>query len=115
MRPFSGEGVTPLVRRTVVLLAIALLAAVVGCSDDEGEPGASAGANPESSCKDMCTSTGFSSSRVDVQPNETNCFCAGPGTVTTEACTQMCSALGKGKPAQFRSGGASKPDSCQCQ
>src|SRR5690242_12412048 len=90
------------VARAVALGSIGfglLLAFTGGCSGDDDSKEKNAGsssssggtsANAESSCSSMCTQTGFSSARVDVQPSETNCFCAGPGTVTTEGCTQLC-------------------------
>ncbi|MBX3222006.1 MAG: hypothetical protein KF795_15925 [Labilithrix sp.] len=93
----------------VVLALVGL--ATVGCSDDDkkAEPDA-AGA-----CKDMCSGIGFATSRVDVQPSETNCFCSGAGTVTQDECTKMCTAVGRGSAHPFRSGAAVGDDACRCQ
>ncbi|MBX3206679.1 MAG: hypothetical protein KF764_16520 [Labilithrix sp.] len=94
----------------VVVLALVGLA-MVGCSDDDkkAEPDA-AGA-----CKDMCSGIGFATSRVDVKPSETNCFCSGAGTVTQDECTKMCTAIGRGSAHPFRSGAAVGDDACRCQ
>lgn len=95
-----------------LVVAVAFgLTAVAGCSDDEEK----AAPDAAGACKDMCSKIGFVQSRVDVQPNETNCFCSGAGTVTAEACTDMCKAIGKGTGQPFRSGAAAVDDSCQCQ
>ena len=88
------------------------LTAATGCSDDETTKAAPDAAG---ACKDMCSRIGFATSRVDVQPNETNCFCSGAGTVTQDECTKMCTAIGKGTAQPFRSGAAAGDDSCQCQ
>ncbi len=63
----------------------------------------------------MCKGGGFTSSRVDVQPNETNCFCVGAGTVTAAACTDMCSRATGMPGAPFTSGaGVMSSNACQC-
>ena len=93
-----------------VLVSFVGLAAATGCSDDEESKSADAAGG----CQDMCTKTGFSTSRVDVQPNETNCFCTGNGTVTGQACTDMCKAIGKPGGEPFGSGSAGA-NACQCQ
>ncbi len=90
------------------ILATATALGAQACSDDEASS-----SDPAASCDSMCKGTGFTSSRLDAQPNETNCFCTGAGTVTAAACTEMCKATGKpGKP--FRSSGATD-NACQCQ
>ena len=95
-----------------MVLSVALVSMLVGAcsSDDEAST-----ATPTASCDSMCKGAGFTASRIDVQSNETNCFCTGTGTVTATACTEMCKSTGKpGKP--FRSGAAAASDNaCQCQ
>lgn len=95
--------------RSVFAFACLSLAALVACSSDDAASGKSAA----DSCKDMCTSAGFTSSRVDEQPNETNCFCTGSGTITPAACTSMCSGLGKAKSQPFTSNSPTA-NACQC-
>lgn len=90
-----------LLRSTLLLAALGL--AACGSTD------------APTACTDMCTASGFSSGRSDVQSNETNCFCSGgSGAVTATRCTDMCTSLGKASGATFKS--ANGPiDSCQCQ
>ncbi len=98
-------------RTALVCVTALLVAAAAACSDDDD---ASSGSkSPEKACADVCAETKFSSSRVDVQPNETNCFCTGAGTMTTDACTNMCSSLGKSKAQAFGSA-AGPANACQC-
>jgi hypothetical protein len=84
--------------------------ALVACSsDDKSESN-----DPTVACKDLCTASGFSSSRLDNQPNELNCFCSGgTGTVTAAACTNTCTSAGKKTAQPFKSSGGAF-DSCQC-
>jgi hypothetical protein len=71
-------------------------------------------ADPETTCKDLCSGAGYSTSRVDSYPHEVNCFCTGgSGTVTAESCTKMCTDLGKTSAMTFKSTGTAV-DSCQC-
>ena len=71
-------------------------------------------ADSETSCKDLCTGAGYTNSSVDVQPHEVNCFCSGgSGTVSADACTKMCTDLGKSSAQTFKSGGTAV-NSCQC-
>lgn len=88
------------------IIALALGVAFTACGG---------GKDATSSCKDLCTTAGFTSSRVDTQPKEVNCFCSGgTGTVTAAACTSMCTGVGKAKSQVFgQSAGAS--DACQCE
>lgn len=99
-----------LVSRSFVACSIVgvLVAFSAACgSDDESS------ADPKTSCDAMCKKTGFTASNVSDEGHEVNCFCQGSGTVTDEACTEMCQSLGKaGKP--FRSGGNAN-NACQCQ
>lgn len=103
----------PLSRPVLISVVVASLTALVACSDDDDSSGSK---DPTSSCKDLCTGAGFSSSRVDVQSNETNCFCSGgTGTVTDAACTTMCKGSGKSKAQTFKADkNAANMDSCQC-
>lgn len=88
------------------------LVGISGCSSDDT---ASGGKDATGSCKDLCTQAQFTSSRVDSQPNEINCFCTGTGTVTTSSCKTMCDGLGKAKSQAFKANAsAANPDSCQC-
>lgn len=91
---------------------IALTALGIGaCGSDSSN--SSTSATPEASCKELCTKSGFQSSRVDNQPNEINCFCSGgAGAVADADCTSTCTGLGK-KGQAFKSTGAAV-DSCQC-
>ena len=94
---------------SVVLAVGVVLVSVSACSSDD-----EASKDPGAACKDVCSSAGFTSSRVDAQPHETNCFCTGgTGTVTPAACTEMCSALGKGKSEPFGAG-PQGANACQC-
>ncbi|MEW5849287.1 MAG: hypothetical protein AB2A00_10755 [Myxococcota bacterium] len=71
--------------------------------------------DPATACSDLCTQEGFSSSSVDVQSNETNCFCSGgSGTMTDAHCADMCSSIGKGNAQTFNSTAGGAKDSCQC-
>ncbi len=80
----------------------------------EAAPGADSGKDATSSCQAMCTQSGFGGSRVDIQPNELNCFCtSGAGEVTDARCTALCTGQGKAKAERFKSTGASF-DACQC-
>ncbi len=94
-----------------LFVAVALAPFINACgSDDEAKKDAAG------SCKDLCTSTGFSSSNVQEFPHEVNCTCsAGTGTVAAQACTNMCTAIGKAKGQPYKNGGGTTPpDSCQC-
>lgn len=93
--------------RAAVVLLVGVLAAVTGCSDDDDKKDAGG------ACTDLCTGAGFSSSRVDDHPHETNCFCTGAGTVSAQACTNMCTSIGKTKSEPFGNG-AQGPNACQC-
>ncbi len=93
-------------RTTRMLLSLwfALAIAQLGCG----------GSDPATSCKDMCTEAGYSSSNTDVQPHEINCFCSGgTGTVSADSCTKLCKALGKSSATAFKSSGTAV-NSCQC-
>lgn len=71
-------------------------------------------ADPATSCKDLCTGAGYTSSNADVQSNEINCFCSGgTGTVSAESCTKLCTSLGKSSAMTFKSAGT-VVNSCQC-
>lgn len=95
------------VRASIVVL-VAAFVSLAGCSgDDEGSK------SPATACTDLCTGAGFSSSRVDDHPHETNCFCTGSGTVSAAACTTMCTSIGKSTSEPFGNG-ANGPDACQC-
>ena len=99
---------SPFSVRVAVLALTALVTTLSACaSDDESTK------DPASACTDLCTGAGFSSSRVDAQPHETNCFCTGSGTVSAAACTNMCTSLGKAKSEPFGNG-AQGPNACQC-
>ena len=94
--------------RAAVVLLVGVLSALTGaCSDDDDKK------DPGGACTDLCTGAGFSSSRVDDHPHETNCFCTGTGTVTAQACTNMCTSIGKTKSEPFGNG-AQGPNACQC-
>lgn len=95
--------------KSILLSLLALTALLVACSSDS-----SSSSDPAGSCTSMCTKAGFASSRVDVQPNEINCFCTGTGTMTAAICTEGCTGLGKGKSQPFGSA-AGKMDACQCE
>lgn len=92
--------------------ALAVSAVLLACSSDSSSSGSSS--DPASSCTSMCAKAGFASSRVDVQPNEINCFCTGTGTMTAAICTEGCTGLGKSKSQPFGSA-AGKMDACQCE
>lgn len=95
--------------RTLFVLAT-LIVSVLACSSssDGGTSTDKAG-----SCKDLCTKAGFTSSRLDEQPNEINCFCTGgSGNVDAKACTDMCTGFGK-KGATFKTSNQAV-DACQC-
>jgi len=94
--------------RIAVLVLTGLLTALIGCSSDDEDS-----KDPATACTDLCTGAGFSSSRVDAHPHETNCFCTGNGTVSAAACTNMCTSLGKAKSEPFGNG-AQGPNACQC-
>lgn len=94
---------------SILLSLLALTALLVACSSDS-----SSSSDPAGSCTSMCTKAGFASSRVDVQPNEINCFCTGTGTMTAAICTEGCTGLGKSKSQPFGSA-AGKMDACQCE
>lgn len=98
---------------SLVLTTTFVALTVLACSDDDDAAGG--GGDVAGSCDTMCKGAGFTSSRVDQQPNETNCFCTGTGTITADACTNMCKSVGKpGQP--FGSGaGVTSANSCQCQ
>lgn len=106
-RPFA----TKLASMTFLALGLALLSAPVACGGDEDEA-----KTPEAGCKSLCTDSGFASSRVDVQPNEVNCFCTGGGssTVAAAACSKMCADIKRGNGQPF-SGTGGPLDACQCQ
>ena len=95
-----------------LLLVGPILVIALGCSDDEDTGGS--GTSPAAACDTMCKGAGFTSSRVDAQANETNCFCTGTGTVTAAACTEMCKSVSK-PGAPFRSGAGTGDNACQCQ
>jgi len=66
-------------------------------------------------CKETCQAAGYADSKVDTQPNEVNCFCStGTGTISADACKNMCSQLGKTKSAPFGGNGSKVLNSCQC-
>jgi hypothetical protein len=89
---------------SLLSLCFGLVIAAMGCG----------GSDPATSCKDMCTGAGYSSSNADVQPHEINCFCSGgTGTVTSESCTKLCQSLGKSSAMTFKSSGT-VVNSCQC-
>jgi hypothetical protein len=92
----------------IALSIVSAIALTAACGDDEEN------ANPKASCDSMCKGAGFTTSNLDQQANETNCFCqGGNGTVSEAACTDMCKAVGKpGKP--FGPSGPTKT-ACQCQ
>ena len=98
---------SPLSVRAAVIVLVAVFTALAGCSDDEDDK------DPAGACTDLCTGAGFSSSRVDAQPHETNCFCTGNGTVSAQACTNMCTSIGKAKAEPFGKG-AQGSNACQC-
>lgn len=103
-------AVRPAVRTLFVSTVTALLVASSAACGSDDEVGSS---DPTAACDSMCKGGGFTASRLDAQPNETNCFCTGAGTITAAACTDMCKSTGKpGKP--FGSGGATA-NACQCQ
>ncbi len=71
--------------------------------------------DPSTSCQDTCKQSGFGGSRVDIQPQEVNCFCnSGAGEVSDARCTDFCTGIGKAKGARFKSNGAPSFDACQC-
>ena len=75
---------------------------------------AACGKTPAQGCADLCTGAGFSDNNLDEQPNELNCFCTGgTGAVSDEACTTMCTDLGKSNAEAFSSTGGEN-NSCQC-
>src|SRR5688572_29885562 len=77
------------------------------CGDDA--------ADPASACMSLCTSSGFSRSNIDVQPNETNCFCTGgSGTVSASACMSTCTDIDKTTSQVFGSGAGQTANACQC-
>lgn len=94
---------------SILLSLLAVAALLVACSSDS-----STSSDPAGSCTSMCTKAGFASSRVDVQPNEINCFCTGTGAMTAAICTEGCTGLGKSKSQPFGSA-AGKMDACQCE
>ncbi|MBI5498275.1 MAG: hypothetical protein HY904_24955 [Deltaproteobacteria bacterium] len=106
---------TPTAGRRRVAGCVALLFAAVvplGCGPRDGDGGSTT--DPAAACAELCTKDGYSSSRVDVQSNETNCFCSsGTGPVTDADCAAMCTSMGMGNPQAFGSTGPTK-DSCQC-
>jgi hypothetical protein len=90
------------------LLGLMMLA--MACSEDE-----EAARDPAPSCKQLCTSAGFSDGRADVQPNEVNCFCTGgSGSVAADACASMCKGIGRAKGSVFGSGAPATANACQC-
>jgi hypothetical protein len=101
----------PSSRVASVLVVLASVLVLVACSSDDEAGGSK---TPAAGCTDLCTAAAFSGSRVDVQPNEINCFCTG-GTadVAAAACTSMCTSIGKTKGAPFKSG-ATNFNACQC-
>src|SRR5687767_15004154 len=94
------------------VLSLAAVSAVIGliaCSDDEAAP------DVPGSCRELCTTSTFGSSRVDEQPNETNCFCSGGnGNVSDATCTNLCNKIGRPKAKTFNSGVGGNKDACQC-
>lgn len=75
---------------------------------------AGCGANPNDSCRNLCTNSGFGPGAATVEPKELNCICgAGTGEVKADACSSMCRGLGYASSLPFRSGGA-KNNACQC-
>ena len=92
-------------KRSISLFVSALFVSLVACSGSD---------DPASACTDLCTTAGFQDGRVDVQPNEINCFCTGgSGTVSDEACTNMCASTDKSGSQTFGTGPNLK-DACQC-
>jgi len=110
---YFASSPSPRARALALLVVITTL---VACGSDDSTETKDAA----TSCKDLCSASGFSSSRVDAQPNEINCFCSGgSGTVTAATCTDGCKSQGKSKSQPFKaSGPAAAPgmalDSCQC-
>lgn len=96
------------VRSLVSSFIVCSLAALSSACGDDDPP-----SDPKASCDSMCKKTGFTSSNLRDEGHELNCFCQGSGTVTEEACTEMCTDLGKGGQP-FGSGG-NGPNACQCQ
>jgi len=95
----------------MIVLAL-FLVGVIACGDDD--PAASSSADAAGSCTSLCTKSGFTSGRADVQPNEINCFCeGGTGVVAAGECTSMCTGLGK-KGSTFTSGANQPVNACQC-
>lgn len=91
------------------LAAVSLVVILAACSDDESGP------DVAGSCRELCTGSGFGSSRVDEQSNETNCFCSGgTGDVTQAKCGDMCNKIGRPKASPFNSGVGGNKDACQC-
>ncbi|MCW5832957.1 MAG: hypothetical protein KIS78_11155 [Labilithrix sp.] len=90
------------------VVAVLLVATTTGCGDDDDDGDVNA------ACDAMCKGAGFTSSRLEEHGHETNCFCTGgSGTVSADACTNMCKSTGKpGSP--FGSGPAGA-NACQCQ
>lgn len=95
--------------------SIAVAAAVftiVACSSDD----ASTNKDAAGACKDLCSAAGFGSSNAQEFPQEINCTCSGgTGTVAAQACTDMCTGIGRSKGQPYKNnGGGTPPDSCQC-
>jgi hypothetical protein len=97
-------------KKTVLsLAAVSVVVGLVACSDDE------AGPDVAGSCRELCTSSTFGSSRVDEQANETNCFCSGgTGNVSDATCTNMCNKIARPKAKAFTAGIGGNKDACQC-
>jgi len=92
------------------LAASAVVASSAGCGSDSATT-----KDPAVACTDLCKASGFTSSRVDVQPNEVNCFCTGMGTVADAPCKDMCTSIGKPTGAPFGSGAGGAKNACQCE
>jgi hypothetical protein len=98
------------------LSAVAALSSLLACSDDA--PAAPEKKDVGIACSEMCRDSGFTTFKKDEQPNEVNCFCSvGPASsvVKPEACTKMCTSIGKGGGKPFGATATGNADSCQCE
>ena len=99
-------------RKSILISGLLVTTLLVACSSESSSSGSSG--DPASTCTSICTKAGFSTSRLDSQPNELNCFCSGgSGAVTQAICTEGCTGLGKSKAQPFGQS-AGKMDACQC-
>ncbi|MBS2015417.1 MAG: hypothetical protein JST00_21190 [Deltaproteobacteria bacterium] len=100
-------------RKSLLFTGLLVTSLVVACSSESSSSGGASN-DPASTCTSLCTKAGFTTSRLDSQPNELNCFCSGgSGAVTQAICTEGCTGLGKSKAQPFGQS-AGKMDACQC-